>query len=110
MTRVDCWVQGTEHLVEGGCFPRSRRSKRGWRAGRTLVLRPSGTDDLGFMVAPGLGGGKVACSHAHLVDSSCHELPQTHERVRGEVGGVSVVGGGWDFLGPVPKSQAFLFI
>jgi len=43
------------------------------------------------LVKPGGVGGQVALSRTHLVDPSCHKLPQAHERVWGEGGGVLVV-------------------
>ena len=48
---------------------------------------------VGALVEPGGVGGQVALCRSHLVDPTCHELPQAHEGLWGEGGGVLVVWG-----------------
>jgi len=45
------------------------------------------------LVEPGRVGGQVAPCRSPLVDAPCHELPQTHKRVRGEGRGELVIRG-----------------
>ena len=61
----------------------------------------SGAGCVGILIKPGGVGGQVAFRRSHLVDSSCHKLPQTQERVRGEGGGIVVVWGSGLVGGPV---------
>ena len=51
----------------------------------------SGAGWVGVLVEPGRVGGQVAFRHSHLVDPCCHKLRQTHEKMRGEGGGIVVV-------------------
>jgi len=48
---------------------------------------------VGVLVEPQGVGSQVAFRCSHLVDPSCHKLPQSHKGVRGEGGGVFVVRG-----------------
>jgi len=41
----------------------------------------SGAGRVWAFVEPGRVGGQVALCHSHLVDSPCHELPQSHKLV-----------------------------
>jgi len=53
----------------------------------------SGTGCVGVLVEPGGVGGQLTLLRSHLMDSSCHKLPQAHEGVRGKGGGILVVWG-----------------
>ena len=57
--------------------------------------------EVGVFVGPGRVGSQVAFRRSHLMDSSCHKLPQAHKGVGGEGGGVVVVRGRGVFIGPV---------
>ena len=58
----------------------------------SLWLTPApGAGCVGVFVEPGGVGGQVAFCHSHLVDSSHPKLPQAHEGVWREGGGVFVV-------------------
>ena len=46
------------------------------------------TGEVEVFVGPGWVGSQVAFRRSHLMDSSCHKLPQAHEGVGGEGGGV----------------------
>jgi len=43
------------------------------------------------LIEPGRVGGQVNFRRFHLVNCSCHKLPQTHKGMRGEGGGILVV-------------------
>ena len=53
------------------------------------------------LVQPGGVRGQVALRRSYLVDPPSQELPQAHESVRGEGGGILVVWGCGCILGPV---------
>ena len=59
------------------------------------------TGEVGVLIGPGRVGSQIAFRRSHLMDSSCHKLPQAHEGVGGEGGGVVVVGRCGVFFGPI---------
>ena len=58
-----------------------------------IVLLGPGAGGWCVLVEPGSVGGQVIFPGTHLVDPPHYELPQSHEGVWGEAGGVGVVGG-----------------
>ena len=107
--RIRC---GSDHRLES--WPReetsfSRRSRSLDRAGqeRTACRNVSGsifapwTGEVGVFIGPGRVGIQIAFRRSHLMDSSCHKLPQAHKGMGGEGGGVVVVAGCGVFFGPV---------
>jgi len=61
----------------------------------------SGTGCVRVVVEPGGVGGQVAFCRSHLMDPSCHKPSWTHERMRGEGGGIVVVWGSGRIGSPV---------
>jgi len=59
------------------------------------------TGEVGVLIEPGRVGSQVAFRRPHLMDSSCHKLPQPHEGMGGEGGGVVVVRRCGVFFGPI---------
>ena len=60
---------------------------------RLWLSSAAGAGQVRVLVEQGGVGGQVTLCPSHLVDPPSHELPQAHERMRGEGGGVLVVWG-----------------
>ena len=61
----------------------------------------SGAGCVRVLVEPGGVGGQVAFRRSPLVDPSCHKVPQAHEGMRREGGGIVVVWGSGYVGGPI---------